>query len=197
MHDAKEDPAAFARLYDAYYPTIYNYILRRTADPEAAADVTADTFFKALDKLWQFRWQGLPFSAWLYRIATNEVNRHYRRKRPVASLEELASSGFEPSEGSTPEDELMAIEDELARHEAYRACVAAMKSLDSRYQDVLSLRFFEHKKLSEIAEILGKPEGTVKSLLHRGIALLRDAQPSAEERIMDSEHPVRAEGQPN
>ena len=78
---AKKEPEAFGILFDKYYDQIYRYILHRTADKDLADDLTADTFHKALEKLWRYNWMNLPFSAWLYRIAINEVRGYYRKNK--------------------------------------------------------------------------------------------------------------------
>jgi RNA polymerase sigma-70 factor (ECF subfamily) len=189
IRQASEDPAAFAAIYEEYYPRIFGYILKRTASVELAQDLTAETFFKALRKLWQFRWRRVPFSAWLYRIATNEMNQYFRRgKLAPASLDELLRQGYEPAAGASPESEAMEAQDELERHREYLLCQEALRRLDAKYQEVIALRFFEKKQINEISAILGKPEGTVKSLLHRGIEKMRCAmQPSDRPRIMDYE----------
>jgi len=85
---SKSDPAAFRFLFDKYYGTISNYILRRTGDETLTKDLTASTFLKALDGIQHFEWKGLPFSAWLYRIATNEIHQHFRRNRKLVRLTE-------------------------------------------------------------------------------------------------------------
>jgi len=173
---AQKDPAAFAALYDHYYPRIFGYVLRRTADLEAARDITSETFFKALNKLWQFRWRNVPFSAWLYRIASNEVSQYYRRPeyRKSTSLEELQEHGFEAISRSDPESELIEAQEKLERHRDFLEIRARIVRLPARYQEVIALRFFEQKQIKEIAEILGKKEGTVKSLLHRALEKLRE-----------------------
>ena len=72
---AQKDPEAFTQLYDEYYSQIFGYVLKRVADLMIAQDITSETFFKTLKKLWQFRWKNIPFSAWLYRITNNEIKR--------------------------------------------------------------------------------------------------------------------------
>jgi RNA polymerase sigma-70 factor, ECF subfamily len=79
VRQAQKDPDAFAELYDVYYPKIFGYVLRRSANLEAAQDITSETFLKALRKLWQFQWRSISFSFWLYKIATNEVNQYFRK----------------------------------------------------------------------------------------------------------------------
>jgi RNA polymerase sigma-70 factor (ECF subfamily) len=173
---ARRSPDAFAELYDQNYARIFNYALRRTANLEVAQDITSETFFKALKKLWQFRWRNVSFSAWLYRIASNEVNQYFRKAeyKRSASLEELQEQGFEPVSPYDPESELIEAQEELKQHEDFLEIQARIARLPTGYQEVIALRFFEKKQISEIAEILGKKEGTIKSLLHRAIERLRE-----------------------
>ena len=87
---SKKDVQAFGKLYDRYFEGIFEFIYRRTDDEELADDLCSQTFVKALENLKRYEFRGLPFSAWLYRIATNEVNRHFNKKKRnrVFSLEE-------------------------------------------------------------------------------------------------------------
>lgn len=171
IKEAQRDPEAFGLLYDEYYQPIFRYILRRTANLELAEDLTSQTFFKALKKMGRFRWQNLPFSAWLYRIATNEINDFYRREKRfirvnLDRIPELSSEDEADKEFKIAEEELKNKEDFLKVHQS-------ISKLQPIYQTVISLRFFEKKKISEISQILGKPEGTVKSQIHRAIEELR------------------------
>ena len=177
IRQAQKDPRAFAELYDHYYGRIFGYVLRRTANLEAAQDITSETFFKALRKLWQFRWRSISFSSWLYRIASNEISQYYRRPeyRKSASLEELQEQGFEPVSPHDLEGELIEAQEELRQHQDFLEIQEKIVRLPAKYQEVIALRFFEQKQIKEIAEILGKKEGTVKSLLHRAIEKLRAA----------------------
>lgn len=169
---AKSDPEAFGELYDHYYSQIFGYVLRRTASVEAAQDITSEVFFKALKNLRRFRWCGVSFSSWLYRIAGHEIANYFRKnKREPICLEEVSDS-IEHSAGSA-ETELLEAEAELKRYEEYLALHKNISRLPIKYQEVITLRFFENKTIKEIGEILGKPEGTVKSLLHRGLEKLR------------------------
>lgn len=169
---AKNDAQAFGQLYDWYYSKIFGYVLRRTASIEIAQDVTSDVFFKALKNLEQFRWRGTPFSSWLYRIATHEIANYFRKnKRGQFCLEEVPNS-ISLSNPSA-ETELLEAEAELKRHEEFLALHENISKLSVKYEEVITLRFFENKQIKEIGEILGKREGTVKSLLHRGLEKLR------------------------
>jgi RNA polymerase sigma factor (sigma-70 family) len=176
VRQAQKAPDAFARLYDNYYPRIFGYVLRRTANLEVAQDITSETFLKALGKLWQFRWRSVSFSPWLYKIASNEINQYYRRAeyRKSISMEELEEQGFELRSPHDPESELMEAQEKLEQHQDFLEIQERITRLPAKYQEVIALRFFEKKQINEIALILGKREGTIKSLLHRAIARLRE-----------------------
>ena len=177
VRQAQKTPDAFAKLYDQYYPKIFGYALRRTANLEAAQDLTSETFFNALSKLWQFHWRNISFSSWLYKIATNEINQYFRKTeyKKSASLEELQEQGFEPVSPHDPESELIEAQDQLKQYQDFLEIQVKIVRLPAKYQEVIALRFFEQKQIKEIAEILGKKEGTIKSLLHRAVEKLREA----------------------
>ncbi len=191
---AQKDPEVLAKVYGQYYPKIFSYVLKRTANLESAQDITSETFFKALKKLWQFRWRNISFSSWLYKIATNEINQYLRRgKYKSASLDELQELGFEPVSLRNPETEIIEAQEKLKQHQDFIVCQQKIGHLDIKYQEVITLRFFEQKQIKEISEILGKSDGTIKSLLHRGLEKLRASmneeiktQPFAESRIINS-----------
>lgn len=174
---AATDPQAFGRLYDAHYEPILNYALRRVSDPEAALDITAVTFLKAWESLraGKYRWQGVPFAAWLYRIAGNELNSYYRRqRRRTLSLDALyEASGLEPVGDYDLEADLVEWQRQAALHESFVLIRTLLAELPPKYQEVLALRFFEKKPLADIALITGKKVNTVKSLLKRGTEKLR------------------------
>ncbi|MBT9141029.1 MAG: ECF RNA polymerase sigma factor SigW [Dehalococcoidia bacterium] len=167
---AKNNPEAFGELYDLYYPQIYGYVLKRTASIEIAQDITSEVFFKALKNLGQFRYRGFPFSSWLYRIATNEIANYFRKnKHGQIRLEKVSNTISNPS----AETEFLEAEVQLQRHGEFLRLHQSICRLSLKYQEVITLRFFENKGVKEIGEILGKREGTVKSLLHRGLEKLR------------------------
>ena len=169
---AKNDTEAFGKLYDRYYSQIFGYVLRRTASIEIAQDVTSEVFLKTLKNLGRFRWRGTPLSSWLYRIAAHEIANYFRKsKHRQLCLEEISDS-ISISNVSA-ETELIEAEAELKRHEEFLTLHQSISKLSVKYQEVITLRFFENKKVKEIGEILDKREGTVKSLLHRGLEKLR------------------------
>jgi RNA polymerase sigma factor (sigma-70 family) len=171
---ARQDPQAFGELYEQYYSPIFGYILKRTASIDVAQDITSEVFFKAFYNLKQFIWREIPFSAWLYRIAINEIANHYRHNNHrLSALKELFNST--DYSGQTIENEISEAEAELNKHAEFLALQANISKLPVKYQEVITLRYFENKQLKEIAEILNNSEGTVKSLLHRGLEKLQIA----------------------
>ncbi|MCX6002364.1 MAG: sigma-70 family RNA polymerase sigma factor [Chloroflexi bacterium] len=169
---AQHNPEAFGDLYEMYYQRIFNFALKRTANIQLALDITSITFLKALNQIRKFRWRDVPFGAWLYRIAGNEVNDHYRRQggKRIASIEEIA----ELADTGDYADEINHAEEELSRHEEFLLLHKKLAELPEMYQEVITLKFFEKKKIREMVKILGKKEGTIKSLLHRGVEKLRE-----------------------
>jgi len=168
---ARRAPEAFGKLYDQYYSQIFGYVLKRVANIEIAQDITSEVFFKALKNLGQFKWRNISFSFWLYRIASNQITDYFRKnKHAVVSLEEVS----ELVTNSDPPTELLEAEEELKRHEDFLLLHESIAGLPIKYQEVITLRFFENKQIKEIAQILGKREGTVKALIHRGLEKLRE-----------------------
>ena len=169
---ARKDPNVFGELYDEYYSPIFGYVLKRVANIEVAQDITSEVFFKALRNLWRFRWQNISFSFWLYRIATNQITDYFRKdKHRMFSLEEIsyAITASNPS----AEAEVLEAEEELKRYEDFLILHESVCKLPVKYQEAITLRYFESKPIKEIAEILGRREGTIKSWLRRGLERLR------------------------
>lgn len=166
---AKKDPEAFSLLYDEYYSRIFAYILKRVANVEVAQDITSETFLKALKNLWAFKWKGVPFSSWLYRIASNEIANFFRKKKKIVPLENIP----ELSANSNPFSEIIESQEKLEKHREFLVLHEKISQLSPKEQEIIHLRFFEKKKIKEICEITGKKEGTVKSLLHRSLEKLR------------------------
>ncbi|PIR68591.1 hypothetical protein COU49_00335 [Candidatus Nomurabacteria bacterium CG10_big_fil_rev_8_21_14_0_10_35_16] len=171
IQQAKKDPEAFGAIFDAYYDQIFGYVLKRVGDVHLSQDITADTFFKALDRLWQFRWRNISILSWLYRIATNETNQYFRGdKKRLYSLDRLLEENNIEFLGEVDiMEEIINQEKEMERAEDWIKVRKLLKNLPEKYQEVVALRYFEDKKISEISEILGKKEGTIKSLLSRAM----------------------------
>ncbi len=174
IEKAQKDPKVFGELYEKYYSQVFGHILKRTKNLEVAQDITGETFFKALKNLSRFHWRNISISIWLYRIANNEIANYYRKNKYPVSLEILnQEEGFGPIALHNPEQEFIEARGELERHQDFLEIQGKIAKLSIKYQEVITLRFFEKKEIREISEILGKKEGTIKSLLHRGLEKLR------------------------
>ena len=160
---AKRDFRHFEPLYDHYYEQIFRFIFRRADDEALAADLVSQVFYKALGALKNFKYTGVPFGAWLHRIAANEVKKHYRNKgvRQVLSLEE-----------DQVKELISAEADEDVEHKL-RQLVDFLKELEEEELMVVELRFFEEKGFKEIAYILGLKESAVKMRTYRTLDKLR------------------------
>lgn len=176
IRDAQKNPEAFGAIFDAHYDRIYAYAMHRIGDPDLATDITAETFTKALDGISRFRFQGVPISSWLYRIAGNEIKMHFRRSnnRRSVRLLSLIDDGFDVEDASFVE-EREAIAEKEGRDASLIALRRALASLPDLYQDAVALRHIEGKTSAEVAEILGKNEGTVRSIISRGVSMLRES----------------------
>lgn len=175
--EIKENPSRFGIVFDNYYNAIFNYTLRRVANPYHSRDIVSDVFFKAYNSIHSFQWRGISILNWLYRITNNEIARFFRSPaRKFASLEHLKDLNVQFASNSNLEKELEEAERTLEQHQAFLAIQAQLKTLSIGHQEVLSLRFFENMKLSEIAQIIGKNENTTKALLYRGLEKLKKLQ---------------------
>jgi len=172
IEKAKSDAQAFGELYEAYYSQILNYIYRCMLDRCVAEDLTSNTFFKALRNL-QGYVPRTPFRCWLYRIATNEVRMHWRKEkiRRLCWLRNRPEPVADRVFFAHPEVE--AREEQRVQMRRFARLHELLSELPLRYQVPLRLRFVEQLSLDEIAHVLGRPLGTVKSLVHRGLELLR------------------------
>lgn len=154
----------FEKLYDAHFDAIFRFVVYRVGNVAEAEDVTSQTFFKALRGYWRFRLLGGSPSAWLYRIAANEVNSHFRRRRPSQPLDE-------PHELIVQETE--EAERALSRNEIFVELTAALRRLHPDEQTLVVLRYLEEKPYQEIAEIVRKRTGTVTMRTHRALRKLK------------------------
>ena len=160
---SKKDPRAFGQVYDRYFEGIYQFIFRRTDDENLAADICSQTFLKALQNLNKYEFRGLPFSAWLYRVASNEINRHYnktKRNRIFSLEEERVMELFETDEREFSEAHLTLLK-------------STLKELPTETIEVLELRFFEDRSFKEISYILNIGESGAKMRLYRAVEKLR------------------------
>ena len=166
---AKTDADAAGKLFDKYFGQISNFIYHCTFDKQLTEDLTANVFISAFENLSGYEWRRVPFSAWLYRIASNELKMHFRkhnRARLVSIDSYLENSRALASETDTPAAEFARAEDVRILHEV-------LEQLGAKYCIVISLRYFEDKTIFEISQIIGRREATVKSRLQRALKRLR------------------------
>ncbi len=176
IEKAKKDPQAFAELFDYYFDKIFHYILYRTGNAETARDIAAEVFFKAQKNIKNFRFMGYPFSAWLYRMAGNEIISYFRHKKfePLSIEAYLEDNKIEgPASRQDLSEEIIKAQELADSNGAYCAVKQALFKLDPIYQEVIVLKFLQEKSIKEICEILGKKEGTVKSLISRALEMIR------------------------
>jgi RNA polymerase sigma-70 factor (ECF subfamily) len=163
---ARQDTEAAARLYDKYYSEILGYIYHCTLDGTVAEDLTSNVFLAVFRHLERYNWRQIPFRAWLFRVATNEVRMHWRRTKHVKIISLQPDNDIQVAEQS--------VSDSMVAAEEYRLLHKALLELKVKYRTVIILRYFEGKAIAEICEITATKEGTVKAQLHRGLARLQD-----------------------
>jgi len=164
--EAHSNPVAFARLYQRHYDAVFRYCVHRLFERQTAEDVTSAVFLKVVENFGRFRGSEQDFRNWLYKIATNAVNEHLRKTSRRNGLLKHAREqvGNRLADCKDMTD---------ASAESYAVLKQAMFELRPRYQTIITLRFFENLKLTEIAEVLDSSPGTVRSQLARALAKLR------------------------
>jgi len=160
---AKKDADAFGELYDHYFGQIYRFVYSRLRDQSAAEDVTSEVFFKALRAIGRYKPSGHPLSAWLYQISVNAINDHYRSKRPTSSLDGAIAVA----------DPARAVVDRVVDQVEAARVWAAIDDLPPQQRTAMTLKLGEDMKLAQIGTIMGKSEGAVKLLIHRGMIGVR------------------------
>ena len=167
IESAKTSEEGFASLYERYFNMIFNYVLKRTGDLELAQDLTSETFMKILHYLPKYKVTEVRFSSWIYRIATNQINQHFRRKSLI--LVDFFKPSMEPVSSETPYEEIKKWEEEKQNKVEFTLMMEYVKKLKSVDQSIITLRYFENRKFSEISEILNLREGTIKVRMNRAL----------------------------
>src|SRR5271155_3020075 len=159
---AQKDPACFAELYEINFERVYAYVVKRVQNRTETEDLTAEVFHQALANLKRFEWRGIPFAAWLFRIAANLISDRWQRKRreDVAGDPWLIDSA--PASGA-----------EFEEVERRATLLRLVDTLPAEQQRVMMLRFVEEKSIKEVAREIRKTEGAVKQLQFRALTSLR------------------------
>jgi len=156
------DGDAFGRLYDIYVERVYRHIYYRVSDTDDAEDLTQQVFIKAWQAISRYKKTASPFLAWLLKISHNIVIDFYRARKPEIHTEADVSAGEEADPAHLAE---MSLSQQEIRQ--------AIRQLHGDQQQVLLMRYIEDFSYAEIAAALGKSEGAVRVILHRGLAGLR------------------------
>ncbi|MDJ0837642.1 MAG: sigma-70 family RNA polymerase sigma factor [Acidobacteriota bacterium] len=170
MLDEDGQVVGFDEIYDRHFRDIFNYILRRTANVSESEDLTAQVFFLAMRHACKQRRKPTRIPAWLFRIATNEVNAWFRtqKRRPWA-----ASLADDDSALQLQDKEAADAEQDLLQNQVFLQLNAALRTLKPDDQTVIALRYFEQKPFEEVANILGKRVGAVTMKTKRALAKLQ------------------------
>jgi RNA polymerase sigma-70 factor, ECF subfamily len=156
--ESQADPEAFRPLYEKYFKRIFRFVLHRVEDKQTAADLTSQVFLKALLHLKRFKFRGLPFSAWLFRIALNECNDYFRksnRYRIVTIEDNTIESLYEELTVNTREEDLR------------EQLPSILRKLSVEELQLIELRFFEQRPFKEVANIIGVSETYAKVKVYR------------------------------
>jgi RNA polymerase sigma-70 factor (ECF subfamily) len=163
---AKNDSESFGILYERYVNRIYNYIYYRTGNPSEAEDLTARVFLRAHRHIGRFKNLGLPFSAWLYRIAHNLVANWHRDNSRRNEIP-LDDNSHLVHRGELPEAQIIDQQD-------FERLLQVIRHMSAERQQLVILKFVERMSNSDIGVIIGRSEGAVKSLYHRTLIELRN-----------------------
>lgn len=159
---AQADPRAFTVLYERHFTEVLRFILRRAGDQHLSADLAQETFLKAMLALPRYQDRGLPFRAWLFRIALNELRMHWRRRK-----ESVIDLSFRQVKGLSEEFDLLMDEDDMQR------LTRALNRLDEARAQLIQLRYMDGLSFLEVGQVLGIGEDAAKMRTHRTLAVLR------------------------
>ncbi len=160
------EPSVFSHLYRRHYDAVFRYCAHRLFDRHAAEDITSEVFFKVVEHIDNFKGTETQFRNWLYTIATNAVNNYIRKKIRTDTLKTIFQ---QKAEGTCNDYEIV----EKISDERLAIVHKAVLELKPKYQTIITLRFFENLKLTEIAEVLSSRPSTVRSQLARALLKLR------------------------
>lgn len=176
---AQKDPARFGDLYELHFELVYAFVWRRVGSREVAEDLTSEVFHKALANLHRFEWRGVPFGAWLLKIAANAITDQAQRRRQELSFDDPPEISAKPR---------MEQAQDLAR------LFRLVNELPQDQRNVVVMRFAEEKSIREAAQQLGRSEGAVKQLQFRALENLRvrldsgEGKPRATERKAEAKY---------
>jgi len=161
---AQDNPRNFEPLYKRYFQRIANYIYHRVEDKETAFELTSQVFYKALENLPKYKPMGVPFSAWLFRIAGNEINQLYRKNKVMRVLS-IDRDGLGELKNDIDENNQIEIDKQLYE---------ALQTLNEDDLELINMRFFEKRSFKEICEIMNMNESACKMKVYRILEKLKE-----------------------
>ena len=173
----RREPEAFGQLYEENFDRIYRYVVLRVRNQADAEDITQQVFLKALEKIGSYRWRGMPFASWLFRIAHNMVV-DYWKKKSREKVTAVAPEEIDQVAAPSLNDPATLAELKFDMKQLAVAC----EKLSDGQREIISLRFAGGLSVAESAKVMGKSEGAVKVLQHAALVKLRRILcPSVEE----------------
>ncbi|MFA4845816.1 MAG: sigma-70 family RNA polymerase sigma factor [Patescibacteria group bacterium] len=171
---AQLDPETFGRMYDTYYQPVFGFMYSRTGRSEVAKDLTSETFFQALKNLHRYKpREGASFKSWLFAIAVAQIGNYYRTRSRFLEVTTDEAPELIGRDDFRPDIAYRMGEDSAELEGQIELLRRMMGKLNQRQQDILTLRFFSHMSVSEIAGTLHMKEGTIKSHIHRALKKLQ------------------------
>ena len=164
---AKKDPRRFGVIYEKYYRQIFLFVFKRIGEDEITGDVVAQVFMKAMASLEKYEYRGVPFSAWLYRIASNEVNQHFRNQKGDRTVS-IEKTQIDRVLGMVDEGE----DDDHTEHYT-KVMLETLTELDAEDVQLIELRFFEDMAFKDVAFIMGITENNAKVRAYRILERLK------------------------
>jgi len=168
VNESKKNPQAFAKIYELFFDKIYGYVYYKIGIVAEAEDISEQVFLKALEGIGNFEWKGVPFSSWLFRIASNLVVDYFRKKNKLSTVP-IEEQAYKIA------DNRRDTEDMINLKLSFETAQKAICKLSEDQQNVVILKFLNGFSNAEIAGVLGKTEGAVKSIQHRALNSLRKA----------------------
>lgn len=173
FHDLT-DSETFGRMYDQYYQPVFGFLYSRTGNAEVAKDLTSETFFQALKNAHRYKpRKGIGAKSWLFAIAVAQVGNYYRSRSKYLTVtteeapEIVAQDDYRPDVASLQDEDAFELQEQIV------LLRRLLKQLNRKQQDILSLRFFSHMSVPDIAGVLRMKEGTIKSHIHRALKKLQ------------------------
>lgn len=165
VYEAQKDPNKFAPIYNMYFEQIFIFVNKRIMDENTTAEITSEVFYKALYNIRKYTFKGLPFSAWLYRIASNAVAEYYRKQKKAQRHVSLDSEHLSNLVSEVTEEDDFEMQKKLLS--------LVLSKLKEKEIQLLELRFFEDRSFREIGEILELSENNAKVKTFRVIKKMK------------------------